>query len=157
MSGSRHTTSSQDLESSLTLSFDSSYKSPSCSAKTSKSSISSKGMANLGSGISEPKSLVRKYIHHSSLIPEIPYIFRHHNMSDGDTSQFMEDYRNCYTFPNIDERSKKIGSVICAGPSVSTIRPTLFMLSGGHTSYQPKDTWQPQVPTVLVLDNTRTI
>ena len=135
---SEHSISSQVLESSLTIAevVDSSqqlYQSASCSEKASKSTHPSRGRVSLLS--LEPKSQLRKYIH-APAVPHIPYIFRHHDTTNGNTSQYMEDYKNCYTYPNMEEKSKKISTVVNSNSTAAAVKPTLFVL-GRDLIYQP--------------------
>ena len=134
--GSKHSTWSQISFSEVSLSpaVDSTsqlYKPSACSEKSSRSTLSSRGAVSLGS---EPKSQLRKYIH--SALPDIPYIFRHHDVSDGDVSQYIEDYKCCYTYPGIEEKSRRV-NIIHPSSSTTAVKPTLFVL-GGDLTFQHK-------------------
>lgn len=96
----------------------------------------SRGVINLGSN-SDSKSSLRNYIHSS---PAIPYTFRHHDVDDKDiASSYMEEYKKAYTYPNLEERSRKISDPL-ASISTAMIKPTLFVLNNDikHPLYYRK-------------------
>ncbi len=124
---------SQISELSLVSAVDSSHqlhKPVSGSEKTLKSTFTTRGTA--ATLDSESKLQLRKYIH--SAQPDIPYIFRHHDISGGNTSRYIEDYKCCYTYPSMQEKSKKT-SVVSASTSTTAVKPTLFVL-GGDTLFR---------------------
>lgn len=78
----------------------------------------SRAMINLGL---ESKSSLRSYIHST---PAIPYTFHHH--VNGDMAIYMEEYRNSYTFPSIEEKIRKMSSN--SQSLTAPVKPTLFVL-----------------------------
>lgn len=128
---SRHFISSQLSESSHgPAAFDSAHHSHNSADSSEKASYASgstlfsKGAFHLGS---ETKSQLRKYIH--STQPDIPYIFRHHKLYDDESSRYIEDYKCCYTYPSLEEKSRKT-SVVSSCSSTTAVKPTLFVLGG---------------------------
>lgn len=77
---------------------------------------------------SESKSSLQSYIHST---PTIPYTFQH--CVDGSTSEYIEEYRNSYTYPNLKESIKKKGTVC---NYVKTVKPKLFVLDGSVQNTQ---------------------
>lgn len=92
-------------------------KASTVSDRVSKSSLS-RATINLGS---DSKSSLRSYIHST---PVIPYNFHHHNIANGDSTAYIEEYRNSYTYPNMEEKVKKVTTT----SSTATLKPTLFVL-----------------------------
>ena len=120
------------------------YRMSKTSDRVSKSSLS-RGMMNLGS---DSKSSLRSYIHST---PVIPYTFQHHNVANGDSTAYIEEYRNSYTYPNMEEKAKRI----TATSSTATLKPTLFVLDNSHAfKSMQKKKYQPTAPQQQCLPNT---
>lgn len=103
-----------------------------CRANSSNDRVSSRSplsraVINLGS---ESKSSLRSYIHST---PAIPYTFRHH--LDGDTALYIEEYRNSYTYPNMEEKHRKTSSN--SAGTAAIVKPTLFVLDNDCTIPTP--------------------
>lgn len=94
--------------------------------RLSKSSMS-RTVINLGS---DSKSSLRSYIYST---PTIPFTFQHH--LDGDTAAlYMEEYRNSYTYPNMDKRNSGTSSPRSSTPAL--VKPTLFMMDNVRVPLQ---------------------
>ena len=95
-------------------------------------SLLSRAVINLGS---DSKSLLRSYIHST---PAIPFTFHHH--LDGDTAAlYMEEYRNSYTYPNMDKRNTGTSSPKPSTPALVTpalVKPTLFVMDNVRAPLQ---------------------
>ncbi len=92
------------------------YKPQSSSSSKSRSLIS-RSLCNLSR--CEPK---RSYIQST---PTIPYTFHHYE--SGDISRYIEDYRNSYTYPNIEDKNKKSGMGFSLY-AMNTVMPKLLTI-----------------------------
>lgn len=95
-----------------------------CKANSSSSncriskSPSPKVLINLGAASSS--SSLHEYIHST---PAIQYRFHHHVGRDTDMGVYVEEYRNSYTYPSIEDKVKKQPS-----SGAVSVKPTLFVL-----------------------------
>lgn len=80
---------------------------------------------------SSPKSVLGAASSSSSLhdyinsTPAIQYTFHHHVGRDTDMGVYVEEYRNSYTYPSLEEKVKKLP---LNAASAVTVKPTLFVL-----------------------------
>lgn len=100
-----------------------------CRANSSNDKLSSlsRAIINLGS---ESKSSLRSYIHST---PAIPYTFHHH--LDGDTAVYIEEYRNSYTYPNMEQKHRRMS--LNSASKAAMVKPTLFVLDNDCTVRVP--------------------
>lgn len=115
-------------------------KASSSASKVSKSAVS-KSTINLGS---ESRSSLRSYIHTA---PFIPYTFHHHLGSD--TSVYLEDYRNSYTYPNLG-KSRKVPLSVPGLNIPATVKPTLYVLNSSLALRYPSHYKRQQVNSMMV-------